>query len=94
MSNLKNIFHSEFNEENRAHLLQVLEAGLKSMETHLPTNLFRDGGLAADDICMELMINQKAEFSWLDEVQPEFKKLYLEWVAANRKRIDTVLSRS
>ena len=93
MTDLQKMFHAEFTEPNQANLLRVLEAGLTSMETRLPTNFHRDG-LAADDVCMAYMEHGKIEWPWLDETNPEFKRLYLQWAAANRKRIETVLSRS
>lgn len=90
MSDFEKIFQSEFTEQNQKHLLKVLEAGLKCLETNLPTNLYRDG-LAADDFCMELMTHRIAELPLIDKHRPEFAILYREWLAANRKRIDAVL---
>lgn len=92
MSDLQKMFEREFTDENQAHLLRTVEAGLRCLETQMPTNLRRDG-LAADDFGMELMFGQKAEMTWLADVKPEFANLYLEWVVANRKRIDAVLCR-
>ncbi|MEK9166956.1 MAG: hypothetical protein AAB836_01500 [Patescibacteria group bacterium] len=92
MSELEEIFQSEFTEENQKNLLRALNAGLLSLETRLPTNLKRDG-LAADDFCMELMTHRTAELPLLAKYKPEFVDLYKTWVEANRKRIDTVLLR-